>query len=95
MKLDKKEVERVANLARLSFSPAEAEQYAQHLSSILEHAETLNVLDVAGIEPTAHAVAVPTPFREDVLKPDTTREASLQNAPQREGPFFKVPKVIG
>jgi len=95
MKLSKDEVLKIANLARLELSAPEVEKYGDQLSAILDYVETLNKLDVSGIEPTAHAVMVPTPFRADVVKADTTREKSLLNAPDREDTFFKVPKVIG
>lgn len=95
MKLSKDEVLKIANLARLELSASEVEKYGDQLSAILDYVETLNKLDVSGIEPTAHAVMVPTPFRPDEVKIDGTREKSLANAPDREETFFKVPKVIG
>jgi aspartyl-tRNA(Asn)/glutamyl-tRNA(Gln) amidotransferase subunit C len=95
MKLSHDEVLKIANLARLELSAAEVETYGDQLSAILDYVEALNKLDVTGIEPTAHAVLVPTPFRADEPQPDATIEKSLANAPDREETFFKVPKVIG
>ena len=95
MKLSKDEVLKIANLARLELSPGEVETYGDQLSAILDYVKTLGELDVKDIEPTAHAVLVPAPFREDEPRPDATREKSLANAPDREETFFKVPKVIG
>lgn len=95
MKLSKDQVLKIADLARLELSEAEVEKYGSQLSAILDYVETLNKLNVEGIEPTAHAVMVPTPFRADEPHPDHTIEKSLANAPDREGTFFKVPKVIG
>jgi aspartyl-tRNA(Asn)/glutamyl-tRNA(Gln) amidotransferase subunit C len=94
MKLSREEVLKIANLARLNLTDAEVEKYTKELSSILDYVEKLNTLDVSAIEPTAHAVFIPTPFRDDEMVADTTREGSLQNAPDREGDFFKVPRVI-
>lgn len=94
MKLTHEQVLKIADLARLELSEAEVEKYAEQLSAILDHVESLNKLNVDGIEPTAHAVSVPTPLREDVARQDETLEKSLGNAPDCEGPFFKVPKVI-
>lgn len=94
MKLTTQEVLKIASLARLEPGPEEVATLQEQLSKILGYVEKLNALDVTGIEPMAHAVEVPTPFREDVVRKDTTREASLQNAPDREDDFFKVPKVI-
>ncbi len=97
MKLSKEDVLKIADLARLELSEAEVEKYATQLSSILDYVENLNKLNVEGIEPTAHAILVPTPYREDQVIQDTTLEKSLSNAPGaggREDDFFKVPKVL-
>lgn len=97
MKLSKEDVLRIADLARLELSETEVEKYSTQLSSILDYVENLDKLNVEGIEPTAHAVLVPTPYREDQVLQDTTLEKSLSNAPGthgREGDFFKVPKVL-
>lgn len=94
MKLSHEEVLKIARLARLELTPAEVEGYAMQLSSILDYVEKLNALDVKGIEPTAHAVMVPTPYRKDEIVENTTLDKSLANAPDREDTFFKVPKVL-
>ncbi|MBI3540608.1 MAG: Asp-tRNA(Asn)/Glu-tRNA(Gln) amidotransferase subunit GatC [Deltaproteobacteria bacterium] len=99
MGLTKEEVLKIANLARLELSPSEVETFAGQLSAILGHVERLNALDVEGIEPTAHAVMVATPFRDDELKTVGVQnfeplQKSLKNSPDREGDFFKVPKVL-
>ena len=95
MKLTPEQVLKIADLARLELSEVEVEKYAGQLSAILDHVEALNKLNVDGIEPTAHAVSVPTPLRDDVAVQDKTLEKSLSNAPDCEGAFFKVPKVLG
>ncbi|MEW6297040.1 MAG: Asp-tRNA(Asn)/Glu-tRNA(Gln) amidotransferase subunit GatC [Thermodesulfobacteriota bacterium] len=56
--------------------------------------EKLNELNTDGIEPMAHAVEVPALMREDRVTNQADTEALLQNAPAREGNFFKVPKII-
>lgn len=94
MPISKEEVLKIANLARLDLSPAEIEKYTTQLSAILDYVQKLNELPIEGIEPTAHAVLVPTPFRADEVVPDQSQEKSLENAPEREGDFFKVPRVI-
>lgn len=94
MKLSRQEVLKIAELARLDLSRSEVEKYASQLSAILDYVEKLNPLSVDAIEPTAHAVLVPTPFRPDEVLPDGTREKSLANAPDRDGDFFRVPRVI-
>ena len=81
-------------MLRLELSPAEVEKYAGQLSAILDYVGQLNKLDVSKIEPTAHAVSVPTPFREDEAVPSQGLEEALAAAPDRDGGFFRVPKVI-
>ena len=94
MKLTHQEVLKIADLARLELSPDEVEKYSTQLSAILNYVEKLNALKVEGIEPTAHAVMVPTPLRKDEVVVNQTLENSLANAPDREDSFFKVPKVL-
>ena len=92
--LSPEQVKKIAELARLELEESEVQKYAQQLSNILEFVEKLNKLDLSGIEPTAHAVSVATPFREDQTVPFQKQEAVLSGAPDREGPFFRVPKVL-
>lgn len=94
MKLSHEEVLKIAQLARLELSPEEVEKYSSQLSAILDYVGKLNTLNVEGIEPTAHAVQVPTPLRKDNLVQDKTLPESLKNSPLHEGSFFKVPRVI-
>ncbi|MBI2068360.1 MAG: Asp-tRNA(Asn)/Glu-tRNA(Gln) amidotransferase subunit GatC [Deltaproteobacteria bacterium] len=94
MKISHEEVKKIAHLARLELNEADVERYTNQLSQILTYIEKLNRLDVSNIEPTAHAVAVATPFRSDENRPFQKQEEVLSRAPDREGDFFKVPKVI-
>jgi aspartyl-tRNA(Asn)/glutamyl-tRNA(Gln) amidotransferase subunit C len=94
MKITNEEVEHVALLARLKFTPAEKERFTTQLNSILEYMEKLNQLDTAKVEPTFHAVSRTNVFREDEVRPSLTQELSLQSAPDGDGRFFRVPKII-
>ncbi|PLX45058.1 MAG: Asp-tRNA(Asn)/Glu-tRNA(Gln) amidotransferase GatCAB subunit C [Deltaproteobacteria bacterium] len=94
MKISKEEVEHVASLARLEFSPAEIETFASQLSSILEYVEKLGELDLAGVEPTAHVHEIVNAFRDDVVTPGLTNEEALMNAPYPEDGCYRVAKVI-
>jgi len=67
---------------------------AAELDQILEYAETLSAVDTTDIEPTAHAIPLPTPLREDRALPPLDPELAVANAPEREGFAFVVPKVI-
>lgn len=94
MALTKKEVEVVARLARLALSEEEKEHFAQQLAQILNYVEKLKELNTENVPPTAHPFFTHTVWREDCAKLSKETEAILKNAPEREGNFFKVKKVI-
>ena len=96
MKISRQDVDYVAKLARLELSEQEKERYAGQLESILGYIDKLNALDTKDVPPTSHAMNLKNIWREDELKPclESTREAILANAPEREDDFFKVKKVI-
>jgi aspartyl-tRNA(Asn)/glutamyl-tRNA(Gln) amidotransferase subunit C len=87
-------VEKVAKLARLEVSPAEKEAFANQLSQILTHMETLKQYDTDGIEPTATVLGQVNVFRDDEIRPSLSVEKALANAPEREADGFSVPKII-
>ena len=89
------DVRQAARLSRLALTDAEVEHFTGQLAAVLEHISVLNELDVADVEPLAGAIDL-----KDVTRPDRESagmdvDAALANAPEREGPFFKVPKVLG
>ncbi|MGQ9825222.1 MAG: Asp-tRNA(Asn)/Glu-tRNA(Gln) amidotransferase subunit GatC [Desulfotomaculales bacterium] len=89
-----KEVEHVALLARLELTAEEKKVYARQLGDILEYAQKLNRLDTAGIQPTAHVLPLQNVFREDRPGEHLPPEKVLANAPEKEGRFFKVPRIV-
>jgi aspartyl-tRNA(Asn)/glutamyl-tRNA(Gln) amidotransferase subunit C len=93
-RIGRAEVERIATLARLSLSADEADRMTGQLDAILEYVALLGRLDTTGVEPTAHAVPLPTPLRADHALPSLPPELAVANAPEREGTAFLVPKVI-
>ncbi|MBD2570202.1 MULTISPECIES: Asp-tRNA(Asn)/Glu-tRNA(Gln) amidotransferase subunit GatC [Anabaena] len=92
--IDRQQVRKVANLARLELTPDEEEKFTTQLGSILEYVEQLSELDVTDVLPTTRAIDVSNVTREDKLQPYPDREAILSSAPQQEGDFFKVPKIL-
>ncbi len=94
MALDRKDVERVARLARLELSEEELELYTRQLGDILGYVEQLNDADVEGVEPLAHGSHGANAFRNDVVRPSLEREKALGGAPDSDGWHFRVPKVI-
>ena len=88
------EVRKVAKLARLELNETEVEEFAGQLSAILEYMEKMNELDTTRVEPLAHCLPITNVFREDSVKESIGVEKALANAPQRDGEFFKVPKIL-
>jgi len=89
------DVQDVAKLARLAIDDARQRKLAGQLEMILGYVDKLSQVDVTGVEPMAHALPLHNVFREDVVEPSLPLEKVLQNAPDTDGPFFKVPKVLG
>jgi aspartyl-tRNA(Asn)/glutamyl-tRNA(Gln) amidotransferase subunit C len=95
MSVTRKDVEHIAELARLKFKDEELENFTHQLNDILAYMEQLNELDTENVEPLSHPIEGSNVFREDVNKPSLDREHALKNAPDHDDEFFKVPKVIG
>ena len=93
-KIDKAQVKKVAILARLELTEAEMEEFTGQLCAILDYVEKMNELDTTSVQPLAHCLPISNVFREDVVKDSLGTEKTLANAPQRDGEFFKVPKIL-
>ena len=88
-------VRQVARLSRLALADEQIARYAGQLESIRHYVEKITQADVAGVEPMAHAVPLTNVLRDDVVEPSLPLAQVLQNAPEADGPFFKVPKIFG
>ena len=88
-----KDVEHVAKLARLELTEEEKEKYAGQLGDVLKYVEQMNEVDTSNVEPMAHAIDFVNVVREDTVKYEQTKEELMQNAPDEEDGFFKVPKI--
>ena len=93
-KIDQAQVRKVARLSRLDLTEAEVEEFTGQLSAILDYVEKMNELDTDSVEPLAHCLPVSNVFRADSVKESLGTEKTLANAPQRDGEFFKVPKIL-
>jgi aspartyl-tRNA(Asn)/glutamyl-tRNA(Gln) amidotransferase subunit C len=89
--IDRAQVLHVARLARLRLSEEEVDRMAGEMSTILEHVETMNELDLEGIEPTTHVVELQNVLREDVPRDSLPRERALEQAPDAADGGFRVP----
>jgi aspartyl-tRNA(Asn)/glutamyl-tRNA(Gln) amidotransferase subunit C len=87
-------VDHVARLARLSLTDEERRTFAAQLGEVLGYAETLASLDTSAVEPMSHAGGE-APLRDDVPQAGVDPRAALAAAPDAEGGFFRVPRVIG
>lgn len=94
MSVDIATVKRVAHLARIAVSDAEAAALQSELNTILGFVEQLNEVDVTGIEPMTSVVAMKMKERDDLVTDGDQAEEILANAPVKDGDFFVVPKVI-
>jgi len=94
MSVDLTTVKKVASLARLAMSDAEAEALVPELNGILDWVEQLGEVDVTGVEPMTAVIPNTLRLRDDVVTDGNVREKVLANAPQAEHGFFTVPKVI-
>lgn len=89
--IDREQVLHVAKLARLKLTDDEVEKMTGELSKILEHVERMEALDLEGVEPTSHVVALENVLREDVPRPSLPREGALEQAPDATDDGFRVP----
>jgi aspartyl-tRNA(Asn)/glutamyl-tRNA(Gln) amidotransferase subunit C len=94
-KITPEQVRHVARLSRLDLDEPHLHKLAGQLESILTYVAKLAQLDVGGVQPISHAVELHNVFRDDVVQSSLPLEQVLMNAPDTEGPFFKVPKVLG
>lgn len=95
IRITPEQVSHVAKLSRLALTGEQQSRFAGQLESILDYVATIGEVDVAGIEPMAHAVPLANVLREDTAQSALPLQMVLQNAPETDGPFFKVPKIIG
>ena len=94
MKVEKKEVEYVAALARIELSEQEKEIYSEQLSEILEFFDRLKEVDTEQAVPTAHVLDLVNAFRPDELCSSLEVNEALGNAPDHLDRFYQVPKIL-
>lgn len=95
MAVTKKDVEKIAELAKLKFSDEELKNFTPQMNEILSYMDKLNELDTEDVKPLSHPVEQINVFREDELKSSVSTEEALKNSPDKTDTHFKVPKVIG
>ena len=93
-KIDEIQVRKVAKLARLELTDTEITEFTGQLNAILEYVEKMNELDTEKVEPLAHCLPISNCLRPDNPEKSLGTEKALANAPQRQGYYFKVPKIL-
>ncbi|RPF83342.1 Asp-tRNA(Asn)/Glu-tRNA(Gln) amidotransferase subunit GatC [Synechococcus sp. CC9616] len=88
------DVRKVAKLARLDLADDKIATYTKQLEPILDYVSQLEAVDTTDVPPTTRAVEVVNVTREDGVTPTNVREDILNQAPQREQDFYRVPKIL-
>jgi aspartyl-tRNA(Asn)/glutamyl-tRNA(Gln) amidotransferase subunit C len=88
------DIKYVAHLARLHLTPDEEKKFGAQLGNILGYIEKLKGLDVANIDPTAHATPIANIMRPDEVRPSLPHDDALRNAPAKANGLFIVPKIV-
>jgi len=94
MKIDDKLIEYLAELSRLELAPSEKEARKKDLADILEYMEKLNEIDTEGLPEMAHPFDNANRFRNPALENADRTEEMLANAPDKKGPYFRVPRTV-
>ena len=92
--IDREQVLRIAELARLRLSEEETMDFTAQLGSILEYVKQLDEVDAGNVPPTCFVEPSHDPMRDDAEKPSLPQEEALRNGPKVKKGFFAVPKVI-
>lgn len=99
MPITRADVEKIAELARLELTAEETESFSEQLSSIIGYIDKLNEVDTTGVEPMSHSTmgtdAAEYAWRDDQVQPSLGSRLAIENAPDKEAGYFRVPKVIG
>lgn len=94
MQINNEIVDKVAFLAKLSFEEEQKQAMKKDLNNILGMCEKLNEVDTEGVEPQVFMTDETNPLRGDDAKASITKEEALNNAPEKDSDYFKVPKVF-
>jgi aspartyl-tRNA(Asn)/glutamyl-tRNA(Gln) amidotransferase subunit C len=94
MSSERIDIRYVAKLARIALTDDEVERFGRELGDLLEHVRAISELDTASIPATAQVVELRNVARDDAIGPCLDRAAALAAAPQAEGVYFRVPRII-
>jgi aspartyl-tRNA(Asn)/glutamyl-tRNA(Gln) amidotransferase subunit C len=89
-----KDVEKIADLAKLELSTEESQSFTQALQTRLEQLEVLKAVDTSGVEPLVYVLPSKNVFREDQVGKCFAKEEALANTSEVEDGCFKVPRIV-
>lgn len=92
--LAREDVQKVAHLARLELTGAEIDRFQEQLSQVLDYVASLEALDLEGVPPTAHAVALQNVMRADEVRPSLPPEVALSSAASAWGQHFLIQRLL-
>jgi len=92
--LSREDVRHIAQLTRVGLTDEEVDEMRVQLTDILAHFQSLADVDTAGVEPAGHSTEARTVMRDDVAKRSLPRSEVLANAPDDNGEFFLVPRIL-
>lgn len=93
-KITTDDVEYVAGLAQLILDDDTKERLVQEMGNILSYMDKLNELDTSDVEPMLHVLNLQNVYREDIVGESLPRDVALSNAPDHDGEFFLVPRIL-
>jgi len=88
------DIAHVARLARIALTDEESARFSAQFSRLFEFIRELQALDVTRVHATAQVIPLHDVVRPDEVSPCLDHEAALANAPDREGPYFKMPRIL-
>lgn len=94
-KIDLEMVRHIGKLSRIELTEQEVETFSRQLGAIIGYFDKLQELDTEDVQPMAHAVEISNVLADDEVGQSLTPDQALANAAERDGNFFKVPKVLG
>ena len=94
MPVSRNDVRATAHLARLSFTEAAEDDLIDDLNRILGHVDELDAVDTSGVEPMTHVLDLSNRMRPDEIEERIDHEQALESAPDTDGQFFRVPRVV-
>jgi len=94
LKIEKKEVEYVAHLARLEFQAGEMDKFTSQMNDILIYMDKLSEVNTEGVIPLSSGIAMANAFRDDGIRDSLSYDQAMANAPEVRENCFIVPKVV-